>query len=345
MHDVVGALVNRDHPVDEEMWRSFWDRLHCGKLRRGEAVALVSSLSTRMPDDASVSALLTSLKERSEKPRSLARATVNIVGTGGGPSTFNLSTASAFVAATLGARVIKTGSRAYTSRCGSIDLLEQLGIPLTTSYEQTEQMLERFGIACAGSFVYPVEVMLLAKSIFPLDMRMLGRFFNRIGPFLAVVPVSAQITGVSDPALLPTLRHLAAQDPRKRVWICSNNAGVDELISFEENLIYHSERQDGISLTPNALGLAAGSLHDLRQAVDGASVVNHFMTLLAGHGPLAATQSICLNAAALAIACGVTGDWSEALRRAANAIERGDPIRLIQRIRDHAESLSIRRAS
>ena len=64
----------------------------------------------------------------------------------------------------MGARVIKTGSRAYASRTGSVDLLDRLGIQLTRSYEQTEEMLETFGIACAGPFVYPKELRLLARD-------------------------------------------------------------------------------------------------------------------------------------------------------------------------------------
>lgn len=346
MHDVVAALITRDYPIHEDMWRSFWERLHSGKLRRGEAVALVSSLSTRMPDDRSLSAFLRSLEERRAQPKPPTRQTVNIVGTGGGPRTFNLSTASAFVAATLGARIIKAGSRAYSSRCGSIDLLERLGITLTDSYAQTQEMLERFGIACVGGFVYPVEVTLLARSIFPLDMRILGRFFNSIGPFLAAVPVSTQITGVSDPSLLPTFRYLSAQDSsHKRFWLCSNNAGVDELISFEDSTIYQSASQTDIHLIPHALGLGAGSLEDLSPATEDTSIVDHFMMLLAGEGPPGATQSICLNAAALAIACGVSNDWPEALQLATKAIEHGDPILLINRIREYAERRSIRRAS
>ena len=91
----------------------------------------------------------------------------------------------------MGARVIKTGSRAYASRTGSVDLLDRLGIRQTSSnYEQTEEMLDTFGMACAGPFVYPKELALLARQILPFDMKTVGRFFNLIGPFLAAVPVS-----------------------------------------------------------------------------------------------------------------------------------------------------------
>lgn len=332
--DALVALTNREYPVSQAMWRSFWGRLRGRTLRPGEAVALVSSLSTRTPDVDSVSALLESLRESDQQlfpPRSPS-AMVNVVGTGGGPSTFNLSTAAAFVAATIGAKVMKTGSRAYTSRCGSLDLLERLGVPLTTSYEQTEAMVESFGIACAGNFVYPRELRLLAKSILPFDMRALGRFFNSFGPFLAVVPVSAQITGVADPELLPTFKHLAAREFGRRFFVCSNSTGVDELVSFEDNVIYDSASDRDFRVSPKALGLGAGSLEDLRPAAEDTSIVTHFLSLLRGDGPPGAIESIHLNAAALAIICEVTDDWPQALQSARQSMERGLPLRLIERI-------------
>ena len=66
--------------------------------------------------------------------------------------------------------MIKTGSRAYKSRTGSVDLLDRLGVKMTASYEQTEELLSTVGIACAGPFVYPRELRLLARTILPFDM-------------------------------------------------------------------------------------------------------------------------------------------------------------------------------
>src|SRR5437588_4204448 len=225
--ELLAALVTRRYPIPVEVWGDFWDRLSSRDLHAGEALAVLASLTTQIPDGASVSTLLDSLRERNPQPGPPPKTTVNIVGTGGGPSTFNLSTASAFVAAAMGARVIKTGSRAYASRTGSIDLLDRLGIRLTGSYEQTEEMLETFGIACAGPFVYPRELRLLARQILPFDMKTVGRFFNLIGPFLAAVPVTMQITGVSDHSVLPTFRQLVSEDTSKGYWITWNDMGVD----------------------------------------------------------------------------------------------------------------------
>lgn len=331
--ELLAGLVNRRYPVDESMWGDFWDRLRGRELRDGEALATVCSLTTRTPDGSSIAAMLRSLQARNPQPDPPALPTVNIVGTGGGPSTFNLSTASAFVAAALGARVIKTGSRAYASRTGSIDLLERLGIPLTTSYEQTEEMLQTFNIACAGAFVYPKELRLLARAILPFGMKEMGRFFNVVGPFLGAVPVSTQITGVSDHSVLPTFRQLAAQDTHKRLWLCSNELGADELLSIVDSQVYDSGRDEEFTLSPTELGLSGGSFDELRPVSDLDSTVSHFMALIGGDGPTAAIESIKLNAAALAINCEVAGDWPEALAMAGETMSKGEPANLIERMR------------
>jgi anthranilate phosphoribosyltransferase len=329
----LAALVTQRYPVPVGVWGDFWDRLAAKELHPGEALAVLASLTTQMPDGASVSTLLDSLRERNPRPVPPIRTTVNIVGTGGGPSTFNLSTASAFVAAAMGARVVKTGSRAYASRTGSVDLLDRMGIKQTSSYEQTEQMLDTFGIACAGPFVYPRELRLLARQILPFDMKTVGRFFNLIGPFLAAVPVSMQITGVSDHTVLPTFRQLVSEDRSKRYWVTWNDLGADELLSIGESHVYDSGRGEEFLLRPADIGLGAGSFDDLLPVSDLEETVPHFLRLISGEGPPAALESIRLNAAALAINAEVVSDWPEALQLAAQTMSAGEPAALIERIR------------
>jgi len=338
--EVLAALVTQRYPIAAEVWGDFWDRLAAKELHPGEALAVLSSLTTRMPDGVSVSALLASLRERNPNPgppTPPSRTTVNIVGTGGGPSTFNLSTASAFVAAAMGARVIKTGSRAYASRTGSVDLLDRLGIRQTSSYEQTEEMLDEFGMACAGPFVYPKELRMLARQILPFDMKTVGRFFNLIGPFLAAVPVSLQITGVSDHSVLPTFRGLVSEDPSKDYWVVWNDVGVDELMSVVDCHVYDSASGEEYVIRPSELGLSDRPFEDLHPVADLEQTVDHFLRLIGGDGPPGAIESIKLNAAALAINCEVAPDWPTALELAADTMSAGVPARLIERMREHGQ--------
>jgi anthranilate phosphoribosyltransferase len=331
------ALVTQQYPIGEETWGEFWDALNDRELIDGEAVAVLSSLTSRIPDGESVSALLASLRARNEQPAPPAKPTVNIVGTGGGPSTFNLSTASAFVGAACGARVIKTGSRAYASKTGSVDLLDRLGIKLTSSNEENDEMLDTFGIACCGPFVYPQELRLLARVILPFGMKTVGRFFNVIGPFLAAIPVTTQITGVSDHSVLPTFRQLASEDPSRRYWITSNALGVDEMLSIEDSQVYDSEKDEEFTLDPSELGLGHGSFDEMKPVDDIEDTVPNFLELIGGTGPPAAIESIRLNAAALALNGEVAPDWPAALKLAEETMAAGEPAKLIERLRAHGE--------
>lgn len=334
MSGLVKSLIDGMDPVGEHAWRDFWDRLHADAVPHGEAVAVLASLSSRTPGDDTLESLVASLRGRREAAREAWRETVNIVGTGGGPKTFNISTAAAVVAAAMGVRVVKTGSHAYASRCGSIDLLRHLRMPLADSEAALGGMLDEHNLAFAGYFVYPPELLLLAKRIVPFDIKTLGKCFNVVGPFLAAAPASAQVTGISDPALLPALLRLAANEPDKRIWICRNDLGVDELLSFADNRI--TAPPDGeFAITAEDVGLSgAGSLEDLRPAGSPQAIVEHFLAVLGGDAPPAAIETVCLNAAAMAIAGGRACNWRDAVTRARQTIEDGDA-------RRRAEALSI----
>ncbi|WP_132115684.1 anthranilate phosphoribosyltransferase [Actinocrispum wychmicini] len=329
MDDLLAALANRDSPVDRESWHTFFNRLVSRKLHRGEAAAVLTSLSTAMPDHDTLGALLDCLDERRPAPAVGFAGAVNIVGTGGGPRTFNVSTAAAVVAAAMGARVVKTGSRRYTSRYGSLDLLDRLGVRLTTSYEETAEALDRFGVAFAGLFVYPAEIALLAKEILPLDLRTVGRFVNSVGPFLAAMPVSQQLTGVANPAVLPGLRYLAGRLPDRQVWLCHNHLGVDELVGFADNLILCGE--DEQRLPADTYTRPGGALTDL--ASTGCDPVEQFLDVLTGQASATAVDAVCLNAAALAVLNGLYGDIASAVLAAEDTVHNGAAVDLVHRMR------------
>ncbi|MHB9757707.1 hypothetical protein ACYBSK_25310 [Streptomyces sp. BYX5S] len=342
MHDALTGLLARRAVAERETWRSLWDRLGDGTLPREQAVALLASLTTRLPDPATLAALHGTLLERRPAPTGPAwPGTVNVVGTGGGPATFNISTAAAFVAAAAGVRVVKTGSRAYTSSLGSVDLLERLGVRLTASYEQTEEHLERDGIAFAGPFVYPVELTRLARLLAPMPMKPFGRFLNALGPFLADLPVAAQVTGVSRTMPLDDLRRLAATLTTRTVWLTSNDQGADELLGFARNTI-HIARGRELVLEPGQLLSVVGGFDALAPAPKG-EAVDHFLAVLAGRAHPAATATVRLNAAALAVASGRHRDWPAALAATGEAITSGAATDLVRRLRTRRTAEAVRR--
>jgi anthranilate phosphoribosyltransferase len=333
MSELVAALVRGSEPVDTDAFRSFWDRVRGRRLDAGEAVAVLTALSTRMPDQSTVDALVGSLAERQPEPAARVPGAVNVTGTGGGPRTGNISTAAAFVAAATGVPVVKTGSRGMSGPVGSVDLLDRLGVRLARSYGELDEQLERYGVAFAGQFVYPVELTALARAVFPMSLRTIGRFINSVGPFLAAVPVSAQLTGMSEQAVAPQLRRLAGRRPDRRVWLCSNELGVDELLGFVANTVYDSGTGAEFTVQPDR---PAGpeQLAALRPVED---AVEAFLALLAGTAAPAAVSAVCLNAAALALLAGTAQDWAAAGDAARQAIESGAAAELCKRLRYDGE--------
>jgi anthranilate phosphoribosyltransferase len=337
MSELVAALVRGSEPVDTETFRSFWDRVRGRRLDAGEAVAVLTALSTRMPDQSTVDALVGSLAERQPEPVTRVPGAVNVTGTGGGPSTGNISTAAAVVAAAMGVPVVKTGSRGMSGPVGSVDLLDRLGVRLARSYGELDEQLERYGVAFAGQFVYPVELTALARAVFPMSLRTIGRFINSVGPFLAAVPVSAQLTGVSEQAVLPQLRRLAGRRPQRRVWLCSNELGVDELLGFVANTVYDSGTGAEFTVQPDQPDQPGGGARQLAALRPVEEAVQAFLGLLAGTAPPAAVAAVCLNAAALALLAGTARDWDAAGKAARQAIDSGAAAELCKRLRYDGE--------
>ena len=305
MHACAIALL-RGEPVRPSLWTALWHQLDRHSLDRMDAAAVLASLSTRLPAVPTLTALLRSLQGEPVLVRSSHRHSggtrVNIVGTGGGPATFNVSTAAALVAAAAGVPVVKTGSSAYTSKLGSVDLVRRLGIRLTGSAEETEDVLGRYGIAFAGGYVYPHQFTQLARLLFPCPLTSFGRFLNLVGPLVASVAVDVQLTGVSSAA--PAGLMQAAADPvlDRRVWWCTNDLGADELLSVARNRLSSA----GGEVAVPALG-GFGSLEDLRPVEDPAEATEDFLAVLAGRRNRAATETVALNAAAIAVAAGTAG--------------------------------------
>ncbi|GAA1646826.1 hypothetical protein [Actinoplanes couchii] len=328
MHPTVELLLQRRAEVSRESWDALWDALRDRSLDRDDALALLGSLAGALPGPVSSAALLESFAGRRATGPERRPGTVNVVGTGGGPATFNISTAAAFTAAAIGVPVVKSGSRAYTGVLGSIDLLERLGIRPAGSYPQIEDSLDRFGLAFAGGFVYPAELTRLARLILPAGLRPFGRFLNTLGPFLAELPVTAQVTGVSDPAVLPLLRDLAATVPDRRIWLSTNDAGADELLPFAVNTV------DTNSGTVPALPApSGGTLADLRPGTGPAGAAARFLEVVAGSAGDVATRTVAFNAAALALAGGHATAWEPAVAEAGKALREGAVLALVMRMR------------
>jgi anthranilate phosphoribosyltransferase len=152
---------------------------------------------------------------------------VDTCGTGGGAlTTFNISTAAAFLAAGAGVRVAKHGNRSFTSKCGSADVLEALGIRLELSPDEEARLLEKTGIV----FMFAPAHHPAMKHVGPIRRELgMPTIMNVLGPVTNPAGARRQVVGVSDPALLELIAGALAELGHDRALVVHGEPGLDEL--------------------------------------------------------------------------------------------------------------------
>ena len=159
--------------------KAFLDEVVGGGMTPAQIAAVIIALRMKGETADEIAGLLAAMRSHMVKPD--ARGAIDIVGTGGdGSGTFNISTAAAFVAAGAGAKIAKHGNRAASSKCGSADVLEALGVNITLTPEQAQVVFDKAGIVFMLAPLYHAalkQVVLVRKE---LKVRTI---FNILGPF------------------------------------------------------------------------------------------------------------------------------------------------------------------
>lgn len=246
---------------------------------------------------------------------------VDTCGTGGdGKDSFNLSTASALVAAAAGAQVVKHGNRSVSSRCGSADLLEAAGVRLELTSAQAQAVLEECGMV----FLYAPAFHPAMRHVAPVR-RGLGRrtIFNYVGPLCHPGSVRRQLLGVSDASRLEDYAALLRESGCRRGLVVQGADGADELTLAGENRILGVgvEADEVPAFHATDLGLQSAA----DEALTGGDVARNLEllhALLEGQvGPI--RDAVLLNTAATLWVAGVVDAAEEGLARAAQALDSG----------------------
>jgi anthranilate phosphoribosyltransferase len=246
---------------------------------------------------------------------------VDTCGTGGDASgTFNISTTAALVAAAAGARVAKHGNRSVSSRSGSADVLEALGVRLGLPPEGVAACIEQVGV---GFLFAPAHHGAMRHAIGPRRELGVRTLFNLLGPLTNPARARNQVLGVFSSAwLLPMAEALRALGSR-HVWVVHGEEGLDE-ISITGPTRF-AELRDGVLqegvCTPEMFGMQRASLQQIQ--VDGVEASAAMVqSVLAGvTGP--ARDVVCLNAGAALYVSGHAASHAEGVTQAAAAIDQG----------------------
>lgn len=247
---------------------------------------------------------------------------IDTCGTGGdGASTFNISTAVAFVVAAAGISVAKHGNRSASSRVGSADVLESLGINLQATAAQIEAALQEVGI----TFLFAPGWHPAMKSVAELRRTLKVRtVFNLLGPLVNPFRPTGQVIGVFTPTLLPILATALQQLGTERAIVLHGREGLDEAGLADQTdlaILANSQVRTEV-LDPQALGLASAPTQALRggNLAENAAILQ---AVLQGKGTPAQLSAVALNAAlALWVGNAVTS-YAEGAALARQILESG----------------------
>jgi anthranilate phosphoribosyltransferase len=308
-------------------------------LTMDEAGEVMGTIMEGKATQAQIGAFLTALRMKGEIPAEIAafaqvmrrhavtvkpvtgKTLVDTCGTGGdGAHTFNISTASAFVAAGAGVPIVKHGNRSVSSTCGSADVLSALGVNLAVDPRQQAQIVEHVGIAFlfapnhhpAMSYVMPVRQELGCRTV-----------FNILGPLANPAGAQAQLLGVYHKDLTLTMAEVLRLLGLSRAMVV-NGAGMDEITTTGDTHISELKRGtiNTYSLNCNTFGIASAHLSDLRggDTPENARILREILDGERG----ACRDIVLMNAGAAIYIGGEARDLHEGIALAGASIDSGN---------------------
>ena len=247
---------------------------------------------------------------------------VDTCGTGGdGASIFNVSTASALVAAAAGAQVAKHGNRSVSSSTGSADLLEHAGVVLGLTPDQVAQCVEQVGV---GFMFAPAHHGAMKYAIGPRKEMAVRTVFNLLGPLTNPAAAPNQVLGVFSPDWVEPMAHVLKALGSRHVMVVHSDDGLDEISIAAKTQV--AELKDGVvttwTLDPTDYGVTLGSLEGL-SVPDVAGSHRLVMNALTGvAGP--ESDIVALNAGAAIYVAGLTSDLASGVDRARQVMQSGE---------------------
>jgi len=315
-----------------------------------EAESAFNEIMSGRATPVQMAAMLVALRTKGHTPselaggvRALRRAMVPVAapegavlidtcGTGGGRvTTFNISTAAALVAAAGGLSVAKHGNRSFSSKSGSADVLEALGVEIQLSPEAMSNVLKRAGIV----FMFAPLLHPAMRHVGPVRKELkIPTIMNLLGPLTNPAGARRQVIGVSDPALLPLLAEALLALDHERALVVHGAPGMDEVSPSGTTKV--TELRGGTvrdwELNPEEVGLPVCTPEELAGGTPQQNA-QRIEEVLSGVDRGGARSAVLLNAAAALYVGGVVEDVRQGVTRAAELIDDGAAVRTLDSLR------------
>ena len=323
---------------------------HGRTLTVAEAEAAFDSFMSGTASEAQMAGLLVGLRAKGVAPSEVAggvralrkamvpvrvrsgSALIDTAGTGGGSvTTFNISTAAALVVAGAGVRVAKHGNRSFTSRCGSADVLEALGVRIDLTPEAMATVLEEAGIV----FMFAPLLHPAMRHVGPVRKALgIPTIMNILGPLTNPAGARRQVVGVADPALLDLIPAALAELGHVHALVVHGEPGLDEVSPVGPTRV--AELRAGevrfYEVDPAELGLEPVALADLAGSEPAGNAELIEAVLRGANG--GARSAVVANAAAALLVAGVVESWAEGARLAEATLDARKGAEALERLRE-----------
>ncbi|HEY1421922.1 MAG TPA: anthranilate phosphoribosyltransferase [Candidatus Acidoferrum sp.] len=314
-----------------------------GRLESPEIAQLLSALNARPYRAEELAGFARAMRRHATKVfadgETLPERMVDTCGTGGDDSgTFNISTAAAIVAAAAGARVAKHGNRAASSKCGSADVLEALGVPIDLPFERIGRGIREIGIG----FLFAQAAHTAARHAMPARKQLGVRtVFNLLGPLTNPARAQAQVLGVFSADVVDVVAETLNMLGTEHAFVVHGNGRLDEISLSGPTTV--AEVRDGrvrkYELTPESFGKKAAPLAAIRgcgPVAENAAVIERiFLGVIESDEDRARRDIVIVNAAAALVAAEVADNFRDGAAKAENAIGTGRAAAKLQALREY----------
>ncbi len=327
--DLLEKLHRREDLTEREAAAAMAEIMD-GRALPSQVAGLLIALSMKGERPVEIVGFARTMRERAVKVRVPVGTIVDTCGTGGDRAhTFNVSTIAALVVAACGLSVAKHGNRSVSSRCGSADLLEQLGVRIDAPPDSVARTLERAGIAFFFAPTFHPSMKHAASTRRELGVR---TAFNLLGPLTNPAGAARQIVGVPRPELTELVARALGMLGSERTWVVHGADGLDEISTTGYTKV--SEAQDGwvrtFYLHPADVGLAKAA-PDALKGGDPATNADIARRVLAGERG-APRDIVLFNAGALLLVAGRARDVREGIAIAAGTLDSGAAHEALERL-------------
>lgn len=327
--EAIKILVEGINLSEEEMVGAMNDVME-GRATDAQIASFLTALRIKGETVDEITGAAKVMREKAAKIKS-PKYTVDTCGTGGDMAhTFNISTTSAIVVAACGIPVAKHGNRSVSSKSGSADVLEALGVKIDLVPEKVEKCLEAVGF---GFMFAPLFHPAMKYAVGPRKETGIRTVFNILGPLTNPAGAERQVLGVFSDSLTETMAHVLGNLGIIHAFIVHGEDGLDEITNTDKTKISELKNNstDTYFITPEDLGFKRAEKHDLS---GGTAAENAKITIDILEGKKGPKRDITImNAAAALIAGDGAKSFSEAVEKASEAIDSGRALEKLEEIK------------